>query len=604
MSVQLQTTLIELSRKLNSGREAEVLAELRVLQKNNPKNTDVLHLTGLAYKKNGDLANAIASMQESLKLAHNQPQVHNNLANIFKNNAQFDLAERHYRKALDLQSSYVDAWKNLGLFLFEQSRFKEAINVLKQALRLSPQNVSVLTILADVYKEQEKYVSSEKTYLEAIKINPHSLNALHNLGMLYKLNDRLEEALECYENALKLSPENVDINFSYANALFESEKYQESEDTYKLVLQIKNDFIPGHEWLNEFYWQTGKHENFGKSYQNSLEKEPANLNLIYSFANSKYAANQISEVNTILQTYAQNTNDPRILHLRGRMSADEKDYASAEIYFEQAMQSGFSVGLASELIKLYIIKENYAKADALLDKYLEVKPNDQLAWALRSLNWRLQGDERFNWLVNDYDYVKPYVLETPNGYTSVAEYLEELSSVLLEMHNMQNEPLRQTLKLGSQTPGRLLYKRNPVIQTLKDSFTAIVGDYINSLPMDAAHPLLKRNTGDFKFSGSWSVKLNSGGYHVNHVHPEGWLSSSFYVSIPAYVPQDNNAQQGAIKFGESPLQLGERESIAKIITPRPGMLVLFPSYTWHGTIPFESEGGEFRLTAPFDVTPV
>jgi hypothetical protein len=31
------------------------------------------------------------------------------------------------------------------------------------------------------------------------------------------------------------------------------------------------------------------------------------------------------------------------------------------------------------------------------------------------------------------------------------------------------------------------------------------------------------------------------------------------------------------------------------------MLVLFPSYLWHGTVPFSA--GEMRLTAAFDVLP-
>jgi len=37
------------------------------------------------------------------------------------------------------------------------------------------------------------------------------------------------------------------------------------------------------------------------------------------------------------------------------------------------------------------------------------------------------------------------------------------------------------------------------------------------------------------------------------------------------------------------------------VKPKPGMLVLFPSYFWHGTVPFE-DGGR-RLTAAFDVVP-
>ena len=38
------------------------------------------------------------------------------------------------------------------------------------------------------------------------------------------------------------------------------------------------------------------------------------------------------------------------------------------------------------------------------------------------------------------------------------------------------------------------------------------------------------------------------------------------------------------------------------VRPRPGLLALFPSYMWHGTVPFRAD--ERRLTMAFDVVPV
>ena len=92
--------------------------------------------------------------------------------------------------------------------------------------------------------------------------------------------------------------------------------------------------------------------------------------------------------------------------------------------------------------------------------------------------------------------------------------------------------------------------------------------------------------------------LSAKGYHFNHVHPEGWISSSYYVEVPPIVAQ-SPAHEGWITFGEP------RWAIAgcapeRIVQPQAGMLVLFPSYLWHGTIPFSQ--GE-RMTAPFDAVP-
>jgi hypothetical protein len=84
---------------------------------------------------------------------------------------------------------------------------------------------------------------------------------------------------------------------------------------------------------------------------------------------------------------------------------------------------------------------------------------------------------------------------------------------------------------------------------------------------------------------------------VNHTHPEGWLSSAYYVSVPSEV-DDPKAQSGWIKFGEPALPVpGAGPDL--MVQPRSGRLVLFPSYMWHGTTAVR--GPERRLTMAFDV---
>ncbi|MBV9693447.1 MAG: hypothetical protein JO261_07090, partial [Alphaproteobacteria bacterium] len=65
--------------------------------------------------------------------------------------------------------------------------------------------------------------------------------------------------------------------------------------------------------------------------------------------------------------------------------------------------------------------------------------------------------------------------------------------------------------------------------------------------------------------------------------------------------EDAQARQGWLKFGESNLALGERDRPERVEKPAVGKLVLFPSYFWHGTVPFASD--DVRLTIAFDVVP-
>ena len=95
------------------------------------------------------------------------------------------------------------------------------------------------------------------------------------------------------------------------------------------------------------------------------------------------------------------------------------------------------------------------------------------------------------------------------------------------------------------------------------------------------------------------MQLAPNGYHAPHVHPEGWLSSACYIDLPAVV--DAGGREGWIGFGAPPFACAVPTPPEYFEKPEPGKLVLFPSYMWHGTVPFT--GDETRLTIAFDVVP-
>ena len=80
----------------------------------------------------------------------------------------------------------------------------------------------------------------------------------------------------------------------------------------------------------------------------------------------------------------------------------------------------------------------------------------------------------------------------------------------------------------------------------------------------------------------------------------GWISSCYYVAVPDVV-KDPAAQQGWIKFGEPSFEVALKTPIRRSIEPAAGRLVLFPSYMWHGTVPFHDAAA--RTTIAFDVVP-
>jgi tetratricopeptide (TPR) repeat protein len=240
------------------------------------------------------------------------------------------------------------------------------------------------------------------------------------------------------------------------------------------------------------------------------------------------------------------------------------------------------------------------KALAYCQKSLSLQPHDQVALAVLGTTWRMMGDERDEEL-NGYDtLIKIYDLEPPEGFSSMDSFNAELNAWLDQAHPTTREYLDQSLRNGSQTPDKLFGQGHDLVERLQRRLRQAIARYIGDMKEDNSHPLLSRRTRDFGYTGSWSSRLKDCGYHTNHIHPEGWISSCYYVALPRAV-EDRHGRQGWIKFGEPALDIALKDPIRRAIQPKPGRLVLFPSYMWHGTIPFHDSTP--RTTIAFDVVP-
>lgn len=216
-------------------------------------------------------------------------------------------------------------------------------------------------------------------------------------------------------------------------------------------------------------------------------------------------------------------------------------------------------------------------------------------WPYASLAWRLAGDDRSNWLEGDPRLVRV------SDLTGALPPLAELGDVLRSLHVAKGEYVDQSVRGGTQTDGPLLSRIDPTIRDLRRAIIGAVANYVEQLPeADAGHPLLsRRRDRRVRFSGSWSVRLRGGGRHANHVHPQGWISSALYISLPPRDPSEDR-DAGWFTLGEPQTELGINLPPWRKIEPEAGHLVLFPSWMWHGTVPFAQ--GE-RMTVAFDVRP-
>jgi hypothetical protein len=76
----------------------------------------------------------------------------------------------------------------------------------------------------------------------------------------------------------------------------------------------------------------------------------------------------------------------------------------------------------------------------------------------------------------------------------------------------------------------------------------------------------------------------------------------YYVSIPGEIVTASDGREGWLELGTPPSPFCDSgEYPTQSIQPQAGRMILFPSFVWHRTMPYQSS--EQRICIAFDVRP-
>ena len=569
----------------------------------NTAQADAYHIKALAEKSLGRLQQANLCFQQSLKVQANQPAVLSNYANLLMSMGEIELASQQFGKATKLAPNNMDAWLNWAIMLCKTQNYLLAITKLQQALSINSHDYRLYTVLGNANQQLEYYDDALQAYDACLQLNPQDIQALHNKGITFRLNNQPQQAIECYQQIINLGQSYPELYYNLGCAYYDLNNKTLAVTKLQQAIALQADYVDAHEALNKLYWEDDNKAQFLVSYQQSLQQKPQSAFLVYSYVSMLIMSKQDEEAQKVLQTALEELGrDPRFLHalaiLKNKQS-NNKDVLN--LLLEAVELQPQNIKYHIDIANYYIQNQGYQLALEHLDIAHKIAPLNQEILAYMGLCWRLMQNPRCDWLNNYQSFIHAAPLDVPPGYSNLAEFMHKLKDALYLLHKTENQPLDQSVMGGTQTVGRLLAETTKVIQDFKHVLEQRIYQYLEQLPKDLNHPFLKRVTQHFTFSGSWSVRLKSGGFHVNHVHPEGWLSCCTYVDLPDTVSPDDPDKAGWIKFGETSLGLNEREKIGKQLCPEIGLCVIFPSYFWHGTNVFESDA--YRLTIPCDMMP-
>ncbi|MDZ4739201.1 MAG: tetratricopeptide repeat protein [Alphaproteobacteria bacterium] len=586
---------------LQKGDIPSACALLEGALKSAPDDPDALQLMGIVHRRLGNLSEAARFFRKSLKINAAQPHTLNNLGITTATLGDLDEAKTCYERAIALAPQFADAHYNLGLLLSGRNEWQSACDRLKHATRLQPKNGKAFEALGIALRENGEHKEALHAAQTAAQLQPNAPSAHHNLGQACMAVGDYAGAASAYERAIELNAADVTW-IGLGHAYRSLGRSAESRNAYQKAVELNPANPDAHRLLNEMIWQTGDAPRYLQSFKLALQRGTDDRRLRLAYANELLKIRQNEQAVTELEiVLAASGINGDALDAMARAKSAAGDHRTALEFHARAMETLPESSLILRNYAETLLKEGeHQRAHQITGLGRQRFPIEQGILALHTTAQRLVGDKGYHALVDYAGLAKQLVVEPPPGYPDIETFCADLKAVLETLHATKAHPTDQTLRGGTQTFGTLFLNQSPVLQQFVVQLRKAIASFIAGMPEDPAHPLFARAKRDFAFAGSWSVRLSSGGFHTNHFHPMGWISSAFYVDVPD-VAAAKGKHDGWLKMGETNLDLGDREAIQRYIQPKVGTLALFPSYFWHGTVPFESATP--RLTIAFDVVP-
>ena len=204
-----------------------------------------------AYQRNAVWATKLSLWKDTAAKAPNTPNAYINLGLAYRDIGAVALAEKNYRKALELDPANGVAAVNLATLLTDTGRYEEA---LYYSLRLRVETVIFVNpyvAIAAAYAGLKRYDEAIKNYKTAISLDPDSLYARHGLSVVYSIIGEKNKAVEQLNEALRIDPYLPEAHYNLALLYDEMGKTNEAVYHYGAVLKVNPDDHPARERLEQ-----------------------------------------------------------------------------------------------------------------------------------------------------------------------------------------------------------------------------------------------------------------------------------------------------------------------------------------------------------------
>jgi tetratricopeptide (TPR) repeat protein len=316
--------------------------------------------------------------------------------NKYFDRGKFQEASIMYRRALNKDMRFADAWYHLGLTNLKLAMYGEARKDFSRAMEVDPANqdavvqlgnIDLMFYLLDPQVNRAALADLKDLGQQLLKKDPSSFDALRFMGYVALLEKDTKTAIQKFEQANRAKPYQPELVLSLVQALFADHQEDRAEHLAKDLMDKQKTYGRIYDLLYVYYLRTDRPGLAEEILKKKIENNPSEGAGLLQLAFHYYTSSQMPAMNSVI---AQLTSDPKrfpVGHLQaGDFYVRIHDLDNALQQFEQGRKENpNNKGVyLKRIVEVLGTQGKYDRASQILAGVIKDSPQDPEALAMQA----------------------------------------------------------------------------------------------------------------------------------------------------------------------------------------------------------------------------
>jgi tetratricopeptide (TPR) repeat protein len=317
--------------------------------------------------------------------------------NVLFQQGKYEAAALNYRKAIQKDENYGEAFYRLGLTEIKEKHLREAFDAFHRAVQLLPADtdakeqlggLSLEIYLLDPRREQFYYDLVKQTSDELLAKNPKSFEGIREKAYLAMTDGKRDESTALFRKALKVNPSDEVVTTVLIQNLILAGQDKEAERIGLDLIARQKSYGHVYNVMYEWYMKDGRLADAESLLKTKVGNNPKDAVSLLELAAHYARVKKPAEMQATLQRLLNDPKDfPQARRSVGDFYAGLRNYPEAVRYFEEgaaSSQGTDKVVYQKKASDALIAEGKNVEASSTINRIVAENPQDEEARRIRA----------------------------------------------------------------------------------------------------------------------------------------------------------------------------------------------------------------------------